>query len=142
MIRPALLSDLAAINAFDIFAGSRLLEIVDNHMLVVEVDDQVVGYAAWAPRGFVGRDYITYLGVTPSHQRRGFGRALLRAVVAEIGPGRVFVSTAENNHTMLALLPVENWIRAGTVAGANEGDRAEVFFYKDHGADEWTETAS
>jgi len=56
VIRPALLTDLAAINTFDIFAGSRLLEIVDNHMLVAEVDGEVVGYAAWVPRGFVGHD--------------------------------------------------------------------------------------
>lgn len=131
MIRPALLTDLVAINAFDIFAGSRLLEIVDNHMLVAEVDGQVIGYAAWVPCGFVGRDYITYLGVAPSHQRRGLGSALLQAVETTIGSGRVFVSTQEDNHTMLAFLPVEGWVHAGEVAGVHKGGRAEVFFYKD-----------
>ncbi len=131
MIRPALLTDLPAINTFDIFAGSRLLEIVDNHMLVAEIDGEVVGYAAWVPRGFVGHDYITYLGVAPSHQRRGIGSTLLQAVEATIGSDRVFVSTQEDNHTMLAFLPVEGWVDAGAVAGAHKGDRAEVFFYKD-----------
>lgn len=134
MIRPALLTDLAAINAFDIFAGNRLLEIADNHMLVAEIDGQVVGYVSWLPRGFVGRDYITFLGVEPGYQRRGLGRALLRAVESAIGTGRVFVSTAEDNITMLAFLPAEGWIPAGSVAGANEGDRAEVFFRKDRTA--------
>ena len=95
MIRRSLLTDLAAINAFDIFAGSRLLEIADDHMLVAEVDGEVVGYVSWVPRGFIGRDYITHLGVAPAFQRRGFGRALLQAAEAAIGAGRLFASTNE-----------------------------------------------
>ena len=131
MIRRSLLTDLAAINAFDIFAGNRLLEIADDHMLVAEVDSKIVGYISWVPQGFVGHDYITHLGVELTHQRRGLGRALLRAAEAEIGTGRLFASTDENNAAMLALLPIERWHPAGSVARVNEGDRAELFFYKD-----------
>ncbi len=136
MIRRSLLTDLAAINAFDIFAGNRLIEIADDHMLVAEVDGRVVGYVSWLPRGFVGRDYITHLGVNPAHQRRGIGRALLRAAEAAIGASRVFASTDGDNATMLALLPAEGWNLAGSVACVNERDRAELFFYKDCAANE------
>lgn len=131
MIRPALLSDIAAINGFDTFAGNRILEIADDRMLVAEIAGAVVGYASWLPRGFVRRDYIAFIGVDPVFQRRGLGRALLQAVEVTIGPGRVFTSTDENNAAMIALLPIQGWTYAGSVAGANEGDRAEVFFYKD-----------
>ena len=138
MIRRSLLTDLAAINAFDIFAGSRLLEIADDHMLVADVDGEVVGYVSWVPRGFIGRDYITHLGVAPAFQRRGFGRALLQAAEAAIGAGRLFASTNENNVTMLGLLSIEGWLPAGSVACVNEGDRAELFFYKDRATDATT----
>ena len=131
MIRRSLLTDLSAINAFDIFAGNRLLEIADDHMLVAEIDGRVVGYVSWVPRGFVGHDYITHLGVDPAYQRRGIGRTLLRAAEVAIGAGRLFTSTDENNITMLVLLPLEDWQPAGSVAGVNKGDRAELFFYKD-----------
>ncbi len=131
MIRLGLVTDLPAINAFDIFAGNRLLEIVDDQMLVIEADGRVVGYISWLPRGFVGNDYITHLGVAPFHQRRGVGRALLRAAEVKIPRGRVFVSANENNDTMLALLAAEGWTQAGQVAGVNEDGRAEIFFCKD-----------
>ena len=132
MIRLALVTDLQAINAFDIFAGNRLLEVVDNHMFVSETDNQVVGYVSWLPKGFIGHNFISYLGVDPRCQRRGHGRALLHAAQAAIGSGRIYVSADENNSTMLAFLPVEGWTFAGQVAGVHEHDRAELFFYKDH----------
>lgn len=116
MIRRSLLTDLAAINAFDIFAGNRLLEIADDHMLVAEIDRKVVGYVSWVPKGFVGYDYITHLGVEPAHQRRGVGRALLRAAETATGTGRLFASTDENNIAMSTLLPIERWQPAGSVA--------------------------
>ncbi|MEG3178714.1 GNAT family N-acetyltransferase [Sphingomonas sp. RB3P16] len=131
MIRRSLLSDLTEINAFDIFGGNRLLEIADDHMLVAEIDGKVVGYVSWVPCGFVGHDYITHLGVDPAHQRRGLGSALLLAAENATGTGRLFASTDENNVAMLALLPIERWSSAGSVACVNKGDRAELFFYKD-----------
>ncbi|OQW43428.1 MAG: hypothetical protein A4S12_04910 [Proteobacteria bacterium SG_bin5] len=135
------MEDFTAIDMFDIFAGDRHAEIVDNRLLVAEIDGHVVGYVSWLPGGFVGRDYITFLNVDPSHERRGIGRALLQAAEAAIGAGRVFVSTEDDNHAMLALLRVEGWIHAGAVAGANAGDRAEMFFYKDRPARAEEETS-
>ncbi len=132
MIRPATVADLAAIDAFDPFAGDRAREAAEGRLFVAEaVGGAVAGYVAWLPAGFVGRDYVTFLAVHPDHRRRGVARTLLRAVERRVGVGRLFVSTEEDNAAMLALLPREGWAHAGAVAGANDGDRAEVFFYKD-----------
>jgi GNAT superfamily N-acetyltransferase len=131
MIRPATAADFAAIDAFDPFAGDRAREIAEGRMLVAEEADQPVAYVSWLPAGFVGRDYVTFLCVRPDRRRQGLALALLHAVERQIGSGRLFVSTEEDNAAMLALLPREGWTVAGAVAGANEGDRAEVFFYKD-----------
>ena len=134
MIRRSLLTDLAAIKAFDVFSGNRLLEIADDHMLVAEFDERVVGYVSWLPRGFIGRDYITHLGVEPAHQRRGIGRALLRTAEAVIAADRLFVSSDEENVTMVSLLSAEGWSPAGSVACVQEEDRTELFFYKNRAA--------
>lgn len=83
------------------------------------------------PGGFVGRDYITFLFVHPDHRRHGIALRLLNAIEISIGGGRLSVSTEEDNVAMLALLPRQGWINAGAIIGANEGDRAKVFFYKD-----------
>lgn len=131
MIRPAVAGDFAAIDEFDPFAGDRSREIAESRMLVAEAGHEVVGYVSWLPAGFVGRDYITFLCVRPDQRRQGLAGALLRAVEQRIGQGRVFISTEEDNGTMLALLPAAGWTRAGAVEGANEGNRAEVFFWKD-----------
>jgi ribosomal protein S18 acetylase RimI-like enzyme len=131
MIRPAVGADFAAIDAFDQFAGDRAREIAEKRMLVADEAGEAVGYVSWLPAGFVGRDYITFVCVRPDRRRRGLALALLRSAEVRIGRGRLFVSTEEDNTAMLALLPREGWTTAGAVAGANEGNRAEVFFFKD-----------
>jgi len=131
MIRPAGASDFAAIDAFDPFAGDRIREIEEGRMLVADDAGEPVAYVSWLPAGFVGRDFVTFLCVRPGRRRMGLAVELLRAVERRIASGRLFVSTEEDNVAMLALLPREGWTNAGAVAGANEGDRAEVFFYKD-----------
>jgi GNAT superfamily N-acetyltransferase len=131
VIRPAVAADFVAIDAFDPFAGDRAREIREGRMLVAEDEGGLSGYVSWLPGGFVGRDYVTFLCVRDDRRRRGVAVALLRAVEALVGGRRLFVSTEEDNAAMLALLPREGWTAAGSVAGANEGNRAEVFFYKD-----------
>lgn len=130
MIRRSLLTDLAAIKAFDVFSGNRLLEIADDHMLVAECDGCAVGYVSWLPHGFIGRDYITRLGVKSGYQRRGIGRALLRTAETVIATDRLFVSADEENVSMASLLSAEGWSPAGSVACVQEEDRTELFFYK------------
>jgi ribosomal protein S18 acetylase RimI-like enzyme len=134
MIRPGVETDFAVIDVFDPFAGDRAREIAEGRMLVAEEDGEPVAYLSWLPAGFVGRDYVTFLCVRPDHRRRGLAHELLRAAEKRIGAGRLFVSTEQDNVAMLALLPREGWTSAGAVAGVNDGDRAELFFYKDLGS--------
>jgi GNAT superfamily N-acetyltransferase len=131
MIRRAGAEDFSQIDSFDPFAGDRRREIAEGRMLVADFGDGPVAYVSWAPQGFVGRDYITFVCVRPDHRRQGVAMSMLRAVDKMVPAGRLFVSTEEDNAAMLVLLPREGWRNAGTVAGANEGNRAEVFFYKD-----------
>jgi GNAT superfamily N-acetyltransferase len=132
MIRRAEAEDFSQIDSFDPFAGDRRREIAEGRMLVADLGEGPVAYASWAPQGFVGRDYITFVCVRPDRRRQGLARSMLHAVEKMIPAGRLFVSTEEDNAPMLALLPREGWKNAGSVAGANEGNRAEVFFYKDN----------
>lgn len=99
MIRPATSGDFPTIDAFDPFAGDRAAEIAARRMLVVQADGTVVGYVSWVG-GFVGRDYVTFLCVNRSHRQRGLALALLRAAEAAIGPGRLFISTEEDNRLL------------------------------------------
>jgi hypothetical protein len=70
----------------------------------------------------------------PPHASKGRpGNGFDQRREARIGSGRLFISTEEDNTAMQALLPREGWTLAGSVAGANTGNRAEVFFYKDLG---------
>jgi GNAT superfamily N-acetyltransferase len=131
MIRSAVLSDFAAIDAFDPFAGDRAREIAENRMLVVSEHDEPTAYVSWLPAGFVGRDYVTFLCVREDRRRAGLAAELLRSVEARVGSGRLFISTEEDNGAMLTLLRRLGWTEAGAVKGANEGERAEIFFYKD-----------
>lgn len=131
IIREASSYDLAQINAFDPFAGDRRAEIERGRMLVIQAGGKIIAYISWMPGGFVGRDYITFLCVHPDHRRRGFAVALLKAIERSIGNGRLFVSTEDDNTAMLALLSLHGWTNAGAISGANEQNRAEVFFYKD-----------
>ena len=73
-------------------------------MLVLEDGHSglAVAYVSWARQGFVGRDCVTFLSVEEAHRRRGLATVLLRAAAAAIGPGRIFISTEEDNHPMLA----------------------------------------
>ena len=130
-IRLAQPDDIDAVDAFDPFAHDLDQEVTEVRMLVAEVDGRIVGYASWKPKGFVGRDFISYLAVDPSSRRSGYGKALLRAASERFIGERVFVSTEVDNLRMLGLLEQEGWTAAGAVAGANRDGTAEAFFFKD-----------
>ena len=131
MIRPAVIADLASVDAFDPFGGDRAREIAEHRMLVAEAQGEVAGYISWLPAGFLGRDFISFLCVGAGHRRRGLGLTLIHAAEARIGADRLFISTEDDNVEMLALLARDGWTKAGAVTGANTSGRAELFFYKD-----------
>lgn len=131
MVRTGLPSDFDVIDRFDPFAGDRREELAQGRVLVAEAEGCVVGYATYSNPGFIGRPFIHFVAVDPDHRRRGVARALLHAVEARVGAGRLFVSTEEENAAMLALLDREGWTNAGRVTGVNDDGAAECFFYRD-----------
>ncbi len=130
-IRLAQPDDIVAVDAFDPFAHDLKQEVDEGRMLVAEVGGRIVGYVSWKIKGFVGRDFISYLAVDPALHRSGCGKALLRAAAERFCGERVFVSTEVDNLRMLGLLEREGWIAAGAVEGANRDGTAEAFFFKD-----------
>jgi ribosomal protein S18 acetylase RimI-like enzyme len=133
MIRLGTLDDFAVIEAFDPFEGDRRIALSQGHCLVVVVAGVVVGYCEFSPAGFIGRAFVHYLAIHPAHRRQGLALELLRAVETHIGAGRLFISTQDDNHAMLSLLPSNGWTAAGCVQGVNRGGEAECFFYRDLG---------
>jgi ribosomal protein S18 acetylase RimI-like enzyme len=79
-------------------------------------------------RSFFGRDFVKLLVVSPQHQRRGIGRALLQAATATTGTEVVFASTNESNTAMRALFAREGWALSGTLTGLDDGDPELVFW--------------
>lgn len=130
-IRAAMPDDILAVDAFDPFAHDLRQEVAEGLILVAEVRGRIAGYVSWKPKGFVGRDFISYLAVDPALHRSGYGRALLRAATGRFSGERVFVSTEVDNLRMLGLLEQDGWTAAGAVAGANRDGTAEAFFFKD-----------
>jgi len=91
-----------------------------------------VGELGWRclltlPNHFFGCDFVELLVVTPSYQRRGIARSLLRWTVTATR-GKVWISTNESNSAMRTLLTNDDWHFAGTLTGIDEGD-PELFFY-------------
>ena len=131
MIRAGTTSDFDQIDAFDPFSGDRASELSQGRCLVAEADTQVVAYVTFSVVGFIGRPFVHFLAVAPGHRRRGVALALLRAVEAEIGTGRLFISTEAGNGPMLSLLARDGWTPAGCVQGVNDDGSAECFFFRD-----------
>ncbi len=133
-IRPGVAADTPAIAAFDRFAGDRAREIAEGRLIVAEQDGALAGYVAFAPFGFNGCDFISYLCVADGYRRRGVGRALIGAAEAALHDPRIFISTEADNDVMRDLLAGAGWTYAGAVTGANDSGAAELFFYKDRAA--------
>jgi HAD superfamily hydrolase (TIGR01509 family) len=94
-IRPALSTDLEAIERFDEFGGSREQEISDGTCLVATHQEVVIGYASYAPRGLLGQPLLGYLCVCPEFRRRGAATALVQAVQSVV-QGRRLISSTED----------------------------------------------
>ncbi len=76
----------------------------DHHLLVAELDGEVVGYLEMAPATPLASNahvrHIVGLAVLPSHRRRGIARALLSAAVEQAqsaGSMKLFLRVLEPN---------------------------------------------
>ena len=132
-LRAAQAGDVSAIEAMDPgragTAGQIQALLRERHCLVAVEQGEVTGFLVRWPGHFYGRDFIDLLYVAPGWQRRGAGRALMRAALRDASTSRVFVSTNESNTPMRALLRGEGWTPSGVLTGLDEGDPEHVFFH-------------
>ena len=118
-IQPASLLDLGAVrrleNAcfgkdawalFDLIAVLTWPELI--HLKAVE-NGSLIGFVAGDPRPSQGYAWIATIGVDPSYQRRGIGRALLRACQEQIKLPRVRLTVRISNHGAISLYEQEGY---------------------------------
>ena len=70
---------------------------------------RMVGFVAGDPRPSQGEAWIATIGVDPSYQRRGIGRALLRACEAQVRLPRIKLSVRISNDGAIALYEKEGY---------------------------------
>lgn len=96
--------------------------------LVAMRDSELVGVIAWH-RHFFGCPFIALVAVAESARRQGIARALLEAVEAEVGEGKLFTSTNESNAVAQELFEHSEFVRSGRVENLDPGD-SEILYYK------------
>lgn len=127
MIREATLSDLEAINCFDIFAGDRSVEVKRGECFVAVEEQQLVGYIVYN-HSFYLMPFIQFLCVNPKFRRRGFATELLEYVEGICDGDKLFTSTESDNLPMLKLLNCRGYRVSGVIDNIQE--QAEVVFCK------------
>jgi ribosomal-protein-alanine N-acetyltransferase len=118
-ILPASLRDLGSLRAleqacFDRDAWSLLdlvavLSFPEVVRLKAVQDGRMVGFVAGDPRPSQGLAWIATIGVDPRHQRRGIGRALLRACEARLVIPRIRLTVRLSNTAAIALYEQEGY---------------------------------
>jgi ribosomal-protein-alanine N-acetyltransferase len=91
---------------FDLVAVLTWPEII--HLKAVE-QGNLIGFVAGDPRPSQGYAWIATIGVDPQYQRRGIGRALLRACEAQIKQPRVRLTVRMSNHGAISLYQLEGY---------------------------------
>jgi ribosomal protein S18 acetylase RimI-like enzyme len=98
--------DKDAWSFLDLLAVLTFPEVV--RLKAVE-DNQMVGFVAGDPRPSEGLAWIATIGVDPHYQRRGIGRALLRAAEAQIKLPRVRLTVRLSNQGAITLYEQEGY---------------------------------
>ena len=99
-----------------------------HHLLVADVDDEVVGFIAYRTDWFQCT-FVSLVSVTKDHRRRGVARALYQAV-ENISPSpRLFSSTEETNAVSIRMHTALGFAPSGHIDNLPQGYR-ELLFYK------------
>jgi [ribosomal protein S18]-alanine N-acetyltransferase len=97
-----------------------------HHYLSAREDDSLIGYVGLARAG--GEAEVHTLAVDPAYQRRGIGRALLRAALGHAVGATVFLEVRTDNESAIQLYRSEGF----DVIGIRRG------YYRTSGADAFT----
>jgi [ribosomal protein S18]-alanine N-acetyltransferase len=118
----------ALFNCDDPWSPEAFLEALaaGHHYLSAREGDSLIGYVGLAR---VGREAEVHtLAVDPAHQRRGIGRALLRAILDHAEGATVFLEVRTDNDSAIRLYRSEGF----DVIGIRRG------YYRPSGADAFT----
>jgi len=75
-------------------------------------DGQMVGFIAGDPRSTGDMAWIATVGVLPAYQRRGIGRALLRACETKLTQPRIRLCVRVSNEAAIAMYKQEGYVSA------------------------------
>ncbi|MGH3856085.1 MAG: ribosomal protein S18-alanine N-acetyltransferase [Pseudonocardiaceae bacterium] len=96
-----------------------------HYYLSAREGDALVGYVGLAR---VGREAEVHtLAVDPAHQRRGIGRALLRAALDHAGEASVFLEVRTDNESAIQLYRSEGFEVIGIRRGYYQASGADAF---------------
>ena len=96
-------------DAWSLFDLIAVLTFPDVIKLKATEDGKMVGFVAGDPRKSRGFSWIATIGVLPSHQRQGIGRALLRACEEQLKTPRLRLSVRASNHVAITLYEQEGY---------------------------------
>jgi len=96
-------------DAWSIFDLVAVLTWPDVIRLKAVEDGEMVGFIAGDPRPSQGVGWIATIGVDPRYQRRGYGRALLRACLERMKYPRSRLTVRISNDKAIALYEKEGY---------------------------------
>ena len=118
-IIPATIRDLNALrklenvcfakDAWSMFDLVSVLTFPDVIRLKAVEHDQMVGFVAGDPRPSQGFSWIATIGVLPTYQRQGIGRALLQACETKLKTPRLRLSVRASNLSAITLYEQEGY---------------------------------
>ena len=77
-------------------------------------DGTMVGFVAGDPRSSENLAWIATIGVLPEYQRRGFGRALMRACEEKLSQKRIRLCVRASNEVAIEMYKLEGYISVDT----------------------------
>ena len=118
-IVPATIRDLNALrklenvcfakDAWSMFDLVSVLTFPDVIRLKAVENDHMVGFVAGDPRPSQGFSWIATIGVLPTYQRQGIGRALLQACETQLKTPRLRLSVRASNLSAITLYEQEGF---------------------------------
>lgn len=98
-----------------------------HHVLVAEVDDEVVGLIAYRTDWFQCT-LVSLVSVEKDHRRKGIARALYTAVEGISPSPRLFSSTEETNAVAIRMHTALGFTPSGHIDNLPQGYRELLFF--------------
>lgn len=103
VIRQALKEDLILIQKFDVFGGSRAIEIERNEIWVAEEKNEIAAYITFN-YSFFRKPFIKYLNVNSTFRRKAVAQKLVVFIENKCIGEKLFISIEADNYPMIHFL--------------------------------------